>query len=210
LSVRNWQSRVSIYLIALTVWVSSGCRAGDTAARTGVGMPARLVSMPLTDQDGQAREVTDFDGKILVFNFFFTSCASICPRETKALAEVQQRLPAQLRPRVRFVSLSVDPEVDTPEALKKFALAHHADLTGWSFVRANPTETRALITEMAAFDPRTEGGAAVPEGHSTSVYLFDGGRQLKQRYAGSPLDVPRLAREIEQLDAWLQKQSGAS
>ena len=41
---------------------------------------------------------------------------------------------------------------------------------------------------------------AAPAGHNTSVYLFDGRGRLMQRYAGSPLDVTRLAREIEQLD----------
>ena len=198
-------------LVALALCIGPGCRqraVQESSANTG--MPARLLSLPLTDQEGEAREIADFDGKILVFGFFFTSCPSVCPRETQALADVQRRLPAALRARVQFLSLSVDPENDTPQALKQFALANQASLEGWSFLRASPEETRSLVTEMAAFDSRVEGGAAVPAGHSTSVYLFDGGRRLRQRYAGSPLDVPRLAREIEQLDVWMQTQPGKS
>ena len=42
-------------------------------------------------------------------------------------------------------------------------------------------------------------------GHTTAAYLFDGSGRLMQRYAGSPLDAARLAREIEQLDAWFRK-----
>jgi protein SCO1/2 len=120
------------------------------------------------------------------------------------LSNVQQRLSAALRKRVRFLSLSVDPENDTPGALKSFAIANGADLSGWSFVRASLDDTHALTTELAAFDARAPGPAA-PSGHTTATYLFDGHGRLMQRYAGIPLDVPRLAREIEQLDAWFQE-----
>jgi protein SCO1 len=174
-------------------------------------MPIALASAALTDQDGRALKIADFHDKTLVLNFIFTSCPSVCPRETKALSEVQRRLPTALSERVRFLSVTVDPDRDTPRALKEFALARSADLNGWSFVRANSLETSALVKELGVFAPPAQPQAAAAEAsaaprHTTSVYLFDGSGRLMQRYAGSPLDVTRLAREIEQLDGWFRHQ----
>jgi protein SCO1/2 len=182
-----------------------GCRGAATEGqRAGAGAPAALASAPLTDQEGRARSFADFRGKTVVFSFFFSSCPTVCPREVQALSEVQRRLSPALRERVRFVTLSVDPENDTPEAMRAFALANGAALSSWSFVRTSAAATRALGQELAAFAGPSKAQAE-PAGHTTAVYLFDGNGRLMQRYGGSPLDVPRLASEVEQLDAWFRK-----
>jgi protein SCO1/2 len=199
----NYPLCVATLAIAVCSVLSCG-RKSSRAEQHPLGVVARLESAALTDQEGRALKAADFHEKLLVLSFFFSSCPTVCPVGTRALANVQHQLSAALRQRVRFVSLSVDPENDTPEALKKFAMANGADLGGWSFVRASLDDTHALMTELAAFDAR-DGGPIAPSGHTTATYLFDGHGRLMQRYAGSPLDVPRLVREIEQLDAWFQE-----
>lgn len=195
----------AVLLLALTT--ASGCQRASSEERAApVGSPSTLASISFTDQAGRALSFADFRGKTVVFSLFFTSCSTICPREAKALAEVQRRLPPRLQGRVQFVSLSVDPENDTPEAMRKFALENGADLASWSFVRASESATRALARELAIFDGPSAGQAA-PSSHTTAAYLFDPAGRLRQRYAGSPLDVPRLAQEIERLDAWLSETS---
>jgi protein SCO1/2 len=165
-----------------------------------------LAAAALTDQDGRALSFADFAGKTVIFSVFFSSCPTVCPRDTQALSEVQRQLSPALKQRVRFVSLSVDPENDTPEAMRRFALVNGADLSGWSFVRANADTTRALSQELAAF-ARPSPAQVEPAGHTTAVYLFDGSTHLMQRYAGSPLDVLRLVHEVEELDGWFQKRN---
>jgi protein SCO1 len=195
--------------MVLVLVAASGCRkAGTGEPSASFESSPALAAAALTDQDGRAVTLTDFRGKTLVFSFFFTSCPSVCPLETRALSDVQRRLPPALKERVRFVSLSVDPSHDTPDALKRFALANGADLSDWSFVRASELATRAVTKEFAAFDSSATADAA-PSGHTTAAYLFDGSGHLVQRYAGSPLDAPRLAREIEQLDAWFRKKTAS-
>ena len=187
-------------IAALTLLGAQGChRATGAKDHAADGTPATLAAAALTDQAGQARQFADFQGKTVVLSFFFASCPSVCPRETRALAQVQHRLSPALTRRVQFVSLTVDPDKDTPERLKSFASANGADLNSWSFVRASGPATTALTKELAVFSGPLQAQAA-PVGHGTSVYLFDGRGRLMQRYAGSPLDVARLAREIEQLD----------
>lgn len=184
---------------------SESCRRAHTDEPAGdIARPSALFSAALTDQDGRTLTLADFREKTLIFSFFFSSCPSVCPKETQQLAEVQRRLAPDLRQRVQFVSLSVDPENDTPVALHRFAIANGASLSDWSFVRAGEPSTRRATKELAAFDA-AGSGQPTPGAHTTAVYLFDGNGRLMQRYAGSPLDVPRLAREIEQLDVWFRK-----
>ena len=194
---RQWFTVLGL-LLALST--TSGCQRAP--ADEG-GLPSALAASALTDQDGQARTFGEFAGNTLIFSLFFSSCPTVCPRETRALVEVQRRLSPALRERVRFVSLSVDPDNDTPEAMRRFALEMGADLSSWSFVRTDAAATHALTRELAAFADDSSGRA--PSGHTTSIYLFDGKGRLMQRYAGSPLDGARLAREIEELDRWFRK-----
>lgn len=202
------QSYLCIILVSTSaLFGATGCHhSSHEEEDAGGGTPAALASAALTDEQGRALHFADFRAKTVVFNVFFASCPSACPRQTRALADVQQRLSSSLARRVRFVSLTIDPENDTPQVLKRFALDHGADLHGWSFVRASRSETTALTKELDVFAGSSLAQAA-PAGHGTSVYLFDAGGRLRQRYAGSPLDVARLAREIEQLDSWFRDQA---
>ena len=124
------------------------------------------------------------------------------------MSEVQRRLAPELRERVAFVTLSVDPENDTPDAMRKFALSNGADLSSWSFVRTTAASTRVLGQQLAAFEG-TAPAQAEPSGHTTAVYLFDANGGLVQRYGGSPLDVPRLASEVQRLDDWFRNEKRA-
>lgn len=184
---------------------SFGCHRADADERAAsAGPPTALASAALTDQDGRPRSFADFRDKTVVFNLFFSSCPTVCPRATQALSEVQRGLSPALKERVQFVSLSVDPENDSPEVMRKFALASGVQSSGWSFVRTSAPATRALTQQLEAFQDPAKAQAE-PSGHTTAVYLFDGAGRLMQRYAGSPLDVARLGREIEQLDAWFRE-----
>lgn len=72
-------------------------------------------------------------GKVVLINFFFTSCTSICPRTTENLAKVEEALGERLGRDVRMISITVDPNTDTPEVLRKYALRYRTK-PGWYFV----------------------------------------------------------------------------
>ena len=99
----------------------------------------------LTDQDGRRVALKELRGKVLAVTFIFASCADTCPLLTAKLAAVQDRLGAAFGPDVRFVSITVDPERDTPEVLKRYAQAHRANSAGWSFLTGTPAML-ALLT----------------------------------------------------------------
>ena len=158
-----------------------------------------LGGVALTTQEGKPLTPRDYRGKMLVLNFFFTSCAVVCPAQAKVLREARDALPSDVRERVEFLSVSVDPENDTPEALARFARKHAPGLRNFTFVRASEEGTSALTKRFAAFDTSRPEGTQ-PAGHSTAIYVFDPHGRLKQRYGGGT-EAPRLAREIQQIDS---------
>jgi protein SCO1/2 len=162
----------------------------------------------LRDQEGRELEAEQLAGKLVVLSFMFTSCPRICPEQTRALAEVRRGLSRDVLARVQFLSISIDPENDTPERLKSFAKTNGADVAGWSFVVGTPEATRSLSSRLSVFDPRT--ASPRPGDHGTALYLFDDRGQLRQRYAGSPLDGRRLSRELLQLEALCRRAPASS
>lgn len=98
-------------------------------------MRLQFPNVPLTTQDG--REVRFYDdllkGKVVLINFMYTTCQAQCPTNTRNLAQVQDVLGERVGRDVFLISITVDPEHDTPAALKAYADRYHAR-PGWSFV----------------------------------------------------------------------------
>lgn len=92
------------------------------------------------------RTLLDTDKPVLV-NFVFTSCSAICPVMTATFAQLQERLGPE-RDRVRMVSVSIDPEHDTPARLREYAQRFHAG-ADWHFLTGSRDE---VILAQRAFD----------------------------------------------------------
>lgn len=105
----------------------------------------------LTDQDGRAVSLASLRGKTLLLDFVYTHCPGPCPILTGRHAQVQRALSPALRAGVHFVSITVDPERDTPEALKAYALARGADLADWSFLTGPPDAVRDVLKRYGVF-----------------------------------------------------------
>jgi protein SCO1 len=88
----------------------------------------------LTSQDGAPVTLADFRGKVVAVTFIFTMCTATCPVLTPMMSFVQDQLGADFGAKIAFVSITVDPERDTPDVLKEYAQAFGANLTGWSFL----------------------------------------------------------------------------
>ena len=193
--------RCSTYRLLVLAMVAAlgllGCRSAQAEDPLG--------GVVLTSQQGTPVDGSKFRDKTLVLSFFFTSCPQVCPAQAKVLRETWQALPGEVRKRVEFLSVSVDPDNDTPEALARFARTNGLTLEGFTLARTTEEQTSALTKRFAAFDTSRPGGAS-PSGHTTSIYLFDSHGQLKQRYGGGT-DPRRLAREIQQIDTMFRSNS---
>jgi cytochrome oxidase Cu insertion factor (SCO1/SenC/PrrC family) len=106
----------------------------------------------LIDQDGKPhRFYSDLlKGKTVVVNAFFTTCTSVCPPMTRNLEKVQEALGERFGREVFFVSISVDPEVDTPARLKDYATKFHAK-PGWLFLTGKKENVDLALYKLGQY-----------------------------------------------------------
>src|ERR1700730_11816980 len=96
----------------------------------------------LISQDGAPVALRDFRGKVVAVTFIYTSCPDICPMLTAKMAKVQDDLGRDFAAKIAFISITVDPERDTPDVLKGYAQAYGANLAGWTFLTGSPSAIR--------------------------------------------------------------------
>src|SRR3954468_3097819 len=87
-----------------------------------------------TNQQNKHVGLKDLKGKVWVSAFIFTSCADVCPPMTTNMVKLQKKLKEENLKDVELVSFSVDPTVDTPEVLTRYANQFGVDFTNWTFL----------------------------------------------------------------------------
>ncbi|HEX6043326.1 MAG TPA: SCO family protein [Pyrinomonadaceae bacterium] len=109
--------------------------AAPAAAQEPGAAAKYFTDVELINQDGKKmRFYSDvLKGKTVVVNAFFTTCTSVCPPMNRNMEKMQEALGERVGRDVFFVSITVDPEVDTPERLKDYAKKFHAG-PGWIFL----------------------------------------------------------------------------
>ena len=139
-----------------------------------------LHNMGLIDQDGEAvRFVDDVVGdRIVVMDFVYTTCTTVCPVLSAILGQVQRQLADDLGPELRLVSVSVDPVRDTPERLKAYAASHRAG-PDWLWLTGEKTEVDEVLRGLGAYTPNFED-------HPSMVLVGDTRTGEWKRFFGFP------------------------
>lgn len=127
--------------VAIVAMISK--RHSATAPEPELGRFSMIEPFQLTDHHDQDFDSRSLDGKILVTNFIFTSCATECPLMSRRMQEVQDHFAAD--DRIKLLSISVDPRTDHPERLAKYAQAFNAG-DNWTFLTGDPGEIKKLST----------------------------------------------------------------
>jgi protein SCO1/2 len=135
-----------------------------------------IPSFSLTDQGGRPFGSTELAGRVYVASFFFTSCPSVCPRLMQAMRRLQDRYAEHGLGAIRLVSISVDPERDTPERLREYADALGVDPTRWRLLTGDRATIRELLErgfKVSMGDPSSPAGGPYDIAHSTKLVLVD-------------------------------------
>lgn len=135
----------------------------------------------LTAHDRTTVTLEDFRGRALVVSFIFTACPDYCPLLTTKLVAVQDLLGEDFGRRVAFVSITVDPELDTPEVLEHYALSFGADLTGWHFLTGEPATIEAVTRAYGVFAMKASNDLV---DHTFLTSLVDPEGVLRVQYIG--------------------------
>lgn len=162
---------------------------------------SNFANLTFKNQHNQAFDTAKLTHKVVLFNFIYTQCATVCSIQTKALVDVVNALPTNIRSKVALVSVSLDPLNDTPKKLTSFAKQNHANFNNWYFITSSPDDVKTLSDRLKLFgaDKKTSDAAVRPNDHITHLWLVDNQGRLIMRYLGNPIDKARLAREMEQL-----------
>ena len=162
--------------------------------------------VPVRTQDGKALHFYDdlIKGRIVVVNFIYTSCSELCPIETARLAEVKDKLGDAVGRSIFFISMTVDPEHDTPDMLKAFADAFDAKAPGWQFVTGRPEDIQAINAKFG--DRSTERNLS---SHRNEILIGNDATGDWERDS-SFNDVNQLAMTIRLMDPNFRNQTGTA
>ena len=168
-----------------------------------VGLPIEGVvpDFQLIERSGMPFTRAELDGKIWIADFIFTNCAGTCPIMTSAMAEIQAALVEQKLEDVMLVSISVDPERDTPEVLSAFANGYGADPARWYFLTGDGEAIQKLSKEGFHLAAATGGGSAdEPVIHSNRFVLVDRQANIRGYYDGTDEEaVKKLLNDLKNL-----------
>lgn len=174
-------------IVAAVVLVSSvglwGCGVREEPLPKLGAVPA----FSMRDQDGRTISEQSLRGRPSAVTFMFTRCPSICPAVTRAMRGVQQEA-VKKGVALRLVSITVDPENDSPAVLKEYAHKYGADLKTWTFLTGNPSDLQHIAEQgfKIAF-----GGSPDPSKsdfgitHGTHLVLVDRDLQIRGYYRSS-------------------------
>jgi protein SCO1 len=147
----------------------------------------------LTSQDGVPVTLADFRGKVLAVSFIFTLCTDTCPVLTPMMSFVQDRLGRDFGEKIAFVSITIDPERDTPEVLKEYAQAFGANPAGWFFA-TGPRDAIADVTRRyGVFAAKAENGNV---DHTFLTSIVDQRGILRVQYLGVRFDPEEFRRDL--------------
>jgi protein SCO1/2 len=151
-----------------------------------------LRDRPLVNQDGEEMLfVSDVIGdNIVVMDFVYTTCTTICPVLSALFAQVQNKLGDQLGSEVMLVSVSVDPIRDTPQRLKAYSAKHHAG-DGWVWLTGPKPVVDDVLTGVGAYTTNFEE-------HPSMVLIGDGRSGEWKRLFGFP-NPDRIVQVVHEL-----------
>lgn len=171
----------------------------DCASKEPPPVLGELPAFSLVDQEGRPVGPEVLRGEPFVANFIFTRCVSACPLLTSQMQNLQKRLGADAE-RVKMVSISVDPEHDTPDVLKAYAEERGATRR-WLYLTGELDEIKRAVEKGF----RVRMGERVPLGdafdilHATHFVLVDGELRIRGYFRNDAEGLEELEQAVRAL-----------
>lgn len=139
----------------------------------------------LLNQHGeQVRFYSDvLEGRVVLLNVIYTECPDACPLITQKIKQVRDAIDEPIKSMIHFISISSDPETDSPQALRAFAQKHKAEDPNWIFLTGEKANVDAVLMRLGQL-------SQTPEGHST---LLIAGDVPNKRWSKIRPDAPAVA-----------------
>lgn len=204
-------------LVLVLLFVGYGLFLINRSGSGGSGAPSTaplpvlrtISSMDLVDQEGEPVNLQTFRGQPWFANIIFTRCPGPCARMTQKMRQLQEALPAEAS-EVQLVSLTTDPDFDTPEVLSQYARKFQADTRSWKFLTGTKEEIVRVSTQewLLVMLEKGEAERESPNDiflHSTLTVLMDRLGRIRGTY--EILEEGQLDEALADLQRLLQEAS---
>ncbi|WP_171017272.1 SCO family protein [Maribacter sp. ACAM166] len=149
-----------------------------------------------TNQDNQEVELKYLQGNVVVMVMIYTSCQAACPRLAADMRAIEKQIPQAGKDNLKMVLVSIDPETDTPERLKNFAVENEMNSNRWVFLRGSVADTREFAAVLAVNYKKI---SPMDFSHSNIISVFDQGGELVYQKEGLGVDHKKTVNKILEL-----------
>ena len=153
-----------------------------------IGFNHTIADFSFTNQNGKIITQKDYEGKIYVADFFFTTCQSICPKMTNNMVWLQNQI--KNNPKVLLLSHSVTPDIDSVSVLKEYALRKGVIDSKWNLVTGNKKDIYFIARKSYLAVKTGKPSEMYDMVHTENFVLVDAKRQVRGFYDGTNLDGP--------------------
>ncbi len=158
-----------------------------------VAIGESIPDFTLTDQDGQAVRLSSFLGRLVAVDFIYTRCPlpDVCPRLSANFARLQKRFASK----VELLSITLDPEYDTPAVLGEYARRWGAEPRTWHFLTGSPEDIRRVAGHFGVVYWPEDGMLT----HTSSTAIVDRTGHLSALIEGSSFTSKQLIDLVESI-----------
>jgi len=195
-SIKRW---LAVFLLAWgflqmgDIALANGVHSSPGEGARGAAIDTLAPVFTLTDQQERPLSLANLRGKVVAVTFIYTSCVDACPLLTAGFAALQKKLKEKGQKEVILLSITTDPEIDTPKILKSYAKRYRADLSSWFFLSGKPEDLKRVWRDYGVRVQRRAKGLI---NHTFLTLLIDQAGVLRRRYFGSLIDVETVLNDI--------------
>lgn len=171
---------IAVLLGMVAVFLLLGPTKPYTYQGSLIDPPAEAPKFELSDVDGQRFRLGDLNGQVVIIFFGYTSCPDVCPVTLTDFLRIRSKLGNQAE-KVSFVFVTVDPERDTPERMKKYLTNFDPAIIGLTGERS---ELESVWSSYGVYEAKVDGssGGNYLVDHSSRIYVIDEAGNLKLTY----------------------------
>jgi len=201
----RWSASLSLWLSlllsGLPLWpayahIPIPPKKGEIGRRS---VATSVANFALTDQHGRSFRFADARGKWVLVTFIFTSCPDVCPLLSAKFAAIQRTMKEEKREDYLLLSISTDPDRDTPTVLAEHGKHFHADFQNWRFLTGSPEQLAKVWKGFGVTVQRNAGGEVR---HTALTTLIDRHGIRRVDYYGDKWQEKEILKDI----AWLDTQ----
>lgn len=147
----------------------------------------KIAPFTLTNQNGKIVTEHDYNNKIYVADFFFTTCPTICPKMTENMGQLQNEYLEDSQ--IKFISFSVTPQIDSVQQLKKYAIEKGVNDSKWNLVTGNKKEIYSLARKSYLAVKDDGDGGQFDMIHTENFILVDPEKRIRGFYDGTDIEA---------------------